>query len=330
MKRLTSYLRLLLYAEPTVYDILLLFGGVIAAIASGVSFPLLGVLFGQVVDDLNSASCDAGFGDGAAYQSDVNDKVLKVVYVGVAYLVLAYISIVCWSLTGERLAQRIRQKYFRSLLDQDIAFFDDLSAGAVSSRLNGDIATIQNGTSEKVGLVLNSISFFVTGYIVAFIKDAKLGGMLVSLLPAFLLMSLVGSHYIQKYTSAMLENVASSTSVALESLSNIMVVHSLTAQPRLESKFSTTLALAKTAGIKKAIAAAIQAGLLYFIAYSANALAYWQGSIKIADAVAKGGSGVTVGSTYTVIFILVDGRPHSAFCEYMLFFDTDMQRLQHP
>ncbi|KMU92090.1 multidrug resistance protein 17 [Coccidioides immitis H538.4] len=56
----TSYLRLFVYADPTFYDILLLLGGVIAAIASGVSFPLLAVLFGQVVDDLNSATCNAG------------------------------------------------------------------------------------------------------------------------------------------------------------------------------------------------------------------------------------------------------------------------------
>ncbi|EFW21590.1 mitochondrial chaperone [Coccidioides posadasii str. Silveira] len=319
----TSYLRLFVYADPTFYDILLLLGGVIAAIASGVSFPLLGVLFGQVVDDLNSATCNAGFTSPSSYQSAVNEQVLKVVYIGIAYLILAYISIVCWSLTGERLAQRIRQKYFKALLNQDVAFFDDLPAGAVSSRLNGDIATIQNGTSEKVGLVLNSISFFVTGYVVAFMKDAQLGGALVSLLPAFMLMSLVGSYFVQKYTGRITENVASSTSVALEALSNIMVVHALTANTRLESKFSNSLGRAKIAGIKKAITAAIQAGLLFFIAYSANALAYWLGSKKIADSVASGGTGATVGSTYTVIVILVDASLIlSTMAPFFQFFDS--------
>ncbi|KAI1938758.1 mitochondrial chaperone [Ophidiomyces ophidiicola] len=323
LRRSTSYLRLLVYADPTFYDILLLLGGILAATASGVSFPLLGVLFGQVVDDLNSATCNAGIANISAYQSSVNDKVLKVVYVGIAYFILAYISIVCWSLTGERLAQRIRQKYFRALLNQDIAFFDNLPAGAVSSRLNGDIATIQNGTSEKVGLVLNSISFFVSGYIVAFIKDAKLGGALVSLLPAFLLMSLLGGAYIQKYTGRVVENVTASTSVALEGLSNIMVVQALTANSRLEAKFAGSLTLAKKAGIKKSIAAAIQAGLLFFISYSANALAYWQGSKRIADAVASGGSGTTVGSIYTVIFILVDASLIlSTMAPFFQFFDS--------
>ncbi|KMU92091.1 leptomycin B resistance protein pmd1 [Coccidioides immitis H538.4] len=138
-----------------------------------------------------------------------------------------------------------------------------------------------------------------------------------------MLMSLVGSYFVQKYTGRITENVASSTSVALEALSNIMVVHALTANTRLESKFSNSLGRAKIAGIKKAIAAAIQAGLLFFIAYSANALAYWLGSKKIADSVASGGTGATVGSTYTVIVILVDASLIlSTMAPFFQFFDS--------
>ena len=281
--------------------------GVLAAIASGVPFPLLGILFGQLVDDLNSSTCDAGIGDGAAYQAAVNDKILTVVYIGIAYFVLVYICVGCWNLTGERLAQRLRERYLKSILRQDVSFFDDLPAGEAASRLTGDIAVIQGGTSEKVGVVLNTTSFFVTAYIVAFIKDAKLAGMLVSLTPAYLIMSLVGGYYVQKYSGKMMEHVATASSTALEALTNTTVVHAFTANFRLEERFASSLKIARGAGIKKAIAAAGQAGLLFFIAYSANALAFWQGSRTIADSMENGG-GATVGTTYTVIFILLDGE----------------------
>jgi hypothetical protein len=52
---------------------------------------------------------------------------------------------------------------------------------------------------------------------------------------------------------------------------------------------------------------AAQAGLLYFIAFSANGLAFWQGSRQIASAVESNTGGITVGATFTVILILVDG-----------------------
>ncbi|PGH36458.1 hypothetical protein GX50_00643 [[Emmonsia] crescens] len=306
IRRTTRYVRLLVYAEPTTVDLTLLIVGLLAAIASGVPFPLMGILFGQLVDNLNSASCSADSQRGAAYQAEVNDKVLKVVYIGIAYFVLVYIYVASWNLFGERLAQRLRERYFKSLLRQDASFFDDMPAGEAASRLTGDITTIQQGTSEKVGVVLNSVSFFITAYIVAFVKDAKLGGELVSLTPAYLLMSLVGGHYTQKYASAVLKNVAGAASVAMESLSNATVVHAFSANAQLESKFAGLLGNAKAAGIRKAISVASQSGLLYFIAFSANALAFWQGSKTIAAAVASGNPGSSVGTTYTVIFILVD------------------------
>lgn len=268
----------------------------------------MGIIFGQLVDNLNSASCNTDSQRGSAYQSEVNDKALKVVYVGIAYFVLVYIYIASWNLFGERLAQRLRERYFKSLLRQDASFFDNMPAGEAASRLTSDITTIQQGTSEKVGIVLNSVSFFITAYIIAFVKDAKLGGELVSLTPAYLLMSLVGGYYTQKYASAMLKNVAGASSVAMEALSNATIVHAFSANAQLESKFAGLLGNAKVAGIRKAISVAVQSGLLYFIAFSANGLAFWQGSKTIADAVASGNPGSSVGTTYTVIFLLVDGE----------------------
>jgi ATP-binding cassette subfamily B (MDR/TAP) protein 1 len=312
--RFTGYLRLLVYADPSYSDLALLVVGLIASIASGIPFPLMGIVFGNLVNNLNSETCSASqANDASAEQSQVNKNVLLVIYIGFAHFSLIYISNVCWNLAGERLAQRIRDKYFKNLLRQETLFFDDFAAGEVSSRLTGDIATIQQGTSEKVGVVIGSISFFITAYVIALIKDAKLGGMLFSLAPAFMLMALVGGHYIGKYSSQANEDSTASATIASEALSNVTVVHAFSANSRLESKFARKLIGAESAGIKKAIAIATQAGLLYFIAYSANALAFWQGSKTIADAVASGDTGTTVGTTYTVIFILVDGEQFSPF-----------------
>lgn len=283
--------------------------GFVAACAAGVPFPLIGIVFGQLVDDLNTATCanqDASV-SASGTQSAVNDKVLLLVYIAIAQFALIYTHIVCWNLVSQRLAQRVRDRYFTSLLSQDIAFFDKIQAGEVSSRLNGDIQAIETGTSEKVGVFLTCVSFCITAYIVAFIKDAKLAGMLVSLVPAFLIMTLVGGGFVQKYSTKTSDYFASASAIASEGLSHMGLVHALGASYRLEERFRGILTDAKKQGIRKAAAVAVQAGMLYFIAFSANALAYWQGSIKIANAVQFGNGNTTVGETYTVIFILVDG-----------------------
>ncbi|KIW12502.1 hypothetical protein PV08_09779 [Exophiala spinifera] len=307
-----DYFAIFVQAQPSPLDLLLLVTGVLSAIASGIPFPLLGIIFGQLLDDFNAQICAAEDGPGSTnnttrhYQDAVNDKVLYIIYLAIAQFGFMYIHLVSWSLGGARLAQRLREQYLRSLLRKDPAFFDGRPGGEVSSRLNGDISMIRMGTSEKVGICLSSISFFVTAYVVAFIKIPRLAGILVALVPAYFSMSLVGGYFVKKYTSQVLDRFAAASSVASEALTNVAVVHAFNANDKLEASFSSHLLSARKAGIDKALANGIQAGLMYFIAYAADALAFWQGSHLIADAVTGSGKDTTIGAVFTVIFLLVD------------------------
>ncbi|KAL2825168.1 P-loop containing nucleoside triphosphate hydrolase protein [Aspergillus cavernicola] len=307
VQNLAAYPRLLLAGNPSRIDLGMLTVGILSAIASGVPFPLIGIVFGQLLDDFNAATCNnTSEASDSSDQGSINDKILLIVYLAIAQFVLIYVHLLFWTLNGARLAQRLRESYLQNLLRQEPSYFDDLPPGEVASRLNGDVQTIRSGTSEKVGICLGSFSFFVTAYIVAFIKDTKLAGMLVSLIPAFFLMSFIGSHYIEKYSGLMSNYAASAASIASEALSNFVVVQAFGANARLEDKFSNALKSSEHEGLKKATAVGIQSGFLYFIAYSANGLAFWEGSRRVAESVSDGSSGTTVGATFTVIFILVE------------------------
>ena len=303
----SSYLHLFFKTGATSFDYFLLAVGILAAIAAGVPFPLLGILFGQLVDDLNSAACSTSQDKKSSLQSHVEPKVILMVYIAIANFVAMYIHTGCWSLVGERLVRRLRERYFCSLLRQEVSYFDNLPAGEVSARLTSDIELVRTGTSEKVGICISSFSYFAGAYIVAFIKDAKLAGMLVSLIPAYLLMATVGGKYVSRYTGHMSDHVAAATSIASESLANVAVVQAFGASARLEVKFAEHLRSAQIQGLKKAFSAAVQFGLMFFIAYSANALAFWQGSRTIARSIIRNDTSSTVGDVYTVIFLLIDG-----------------------
>lgn len=284
--------------------------GTLFAIAAGTPFPLIAIVFGQLVDELNGATCAAESDLNAFdYEREINEKIALMVYIAIGAFVLIYAYITIWGVISQRLAHRMRVVYLQALLRQPPSFFDARSGGQdVSSSLHSDIAAIQAGTSEKVGIFITSISFFVTSFIIAFIKQAKLAGMLTSMVPAFLLMSIFGGAFFGKYAGMMSESFASASSLAGECLSNISVVQAFGASARLESKFALLTSDASKNGIKKAGVAAVQAGLLYFIAYAGNALAFWQGSILVADTADGHGDGTSVGSIYTVIMILVDGE----------------------
>ncbi|KAJ5111021.1 P-loop containing nucleoside triphosphate hydrolase protein [Penicillium argentinense] len=311
LSKMAGYPRMLLAGGPPRIELGTLFVGFVCACASGVPFPLIGILFGQLLDDFNEATCSASAGTAtassdASEQSDINGKILIIVYLAIAQFVTIYLHLSCWTMYGARLAQRLRERYLQNLLRQEPSYFDNLPPGEVASRLNTDIQTIRSGSSEKAGICISSFSFFITAYIVAFIKQSILAAMLISLIPAYFLMSFIGSHYIEKYSARVSDYAASAASIASEALSNLVVVQAFGANTRLEEKFSKALKESEREGMKKATAVGVQAGFLYFIAYSANGLAFWQGSRKVADSVDGGDAGTTVGSVFTVIFILVE------------------------
>ncbi|RMD43769.1 hypothetical protein DV735_g1280, partial [Chaetothyriales sp. CBS 134920] len=292
-RKSSRYLQLLVAAEPTKTDYTILITGTISAIASGVPFPIIAIIFGQLLDDFNAATC-------------INHRILLMLYLSIAQFVTIYIHLACFSIGGARLAQRLRESYLRNLLRQEPSFFDHVTPGDVASRLNGDIQTIRTGTSEKVGICLSSFSFFITAYVVAFIKDAKIAGMLVWLIPAYLATTLIGSHYVEKYSELVSKHADAAASISAEALSNILVVQAFGANVRLEKIFAQQQLASEREGLKKGISTGVQVGVMYFVAYAGNALAFWQGSRQIANAVTNESTAATVGKVFTVIFVMVE------------------------
>lgn len=69
-----------------------------------------------------------------------------------------------WVLSGARQATRIREMYFRSVLRQEVAFFDaSATTGALLQGLNEDTVAVQNAIGEKVGNFLHNFITFIVG-----------------------------------------------------------------------------------------------------------------------------------------------------------------------
>ncbi|PKX94098.1 ABC transporter ATP-binding protein [Aspergillus novofumigatus IBT 16806] len=283
-----AYLRLLFSLDYTIADVLLIIGGLFFAICAGIPFPLLGIVFGDLINDLNTVTCSSSDRASADLSSAVRTKVLYVIYITIANFCFIYAHSTCWCLVSERLARRYRRRYFESIIKQEANFIESLPSGDVVSRLVSDIELVQSGTSEKVGLVISTLSYFVAAYVVAFIKVPKIAGML-------------------KFAGRLADKVNAATSIASSSLSHLTLVHAFNANDRLEKRFAGYLLQSRKDAVRKATTHAAQLGCLYFIAYSANALAFWEGSQMISKSVADGNSGASVGCPFIHVFASAAG-----------------------
>lgn len=126
----------------------------IFAIGARIPFPLLGIVFGEVINNMNSVTCDSSQGSGADLSDSVRQKVLYTIYITIGDFCCLYIHGVCWCLVSERLAGRYRRHYFESMIRQETRTIESLPSGGVLSQLVSDIEVVQAGTAEKVALSL--------------------------------------------------------------------------------------------------------------------------------------------------------------------------------
>jgi len=117
-----------LFSQAESIDILYMVLGSIGSMVTGVSLPIFNILFGQMLDSLNKK----GVG---GYQDAVNQVCISFVIVAAANVVAGAMQVYFWSAAGERQTQRFREKYVRSILSQEIGWFDTCGASELSTKV---------------------------------------------------------------------------------------------------------------------------------------------------------------------------------------------------
>lgn len=158
-----SMLQLFRFATPKERVLLVL--AVIFSIGSGALQPVSILIYGTFINNLTGSLNDP---------SSLLETTLPVIhimaYMGTASLIAAYLSNCLWVMTGESQTRRIRSLYLHSVLKQDMSWFDKAADGSLNTRLASDTQLIQDGISEKMGLLVQLIAQFIGGFVVAFVK----------------------------------------------------------------------------------------------------------------------------------------------------------------
>lgn len=288
-----------LFRYATWWDKLLFFTAALASIISGAALPLFTLVFGsltQVFTDFFVYGTDP-----KEFQRVVNHNTLYFVYLGVGIFVASFIQTYLHIDRGEVIAARIRTKYLESVLRQNIAYFDRVGAGEVTSRITSDVTQIQDGISEKVGLIFSGVATFIAAFVIGFIKSWKMAFVMSSTVFAILFGMGTASVWIVKYTTINLSAYGEASSIAEDVLSSIRNTVAFGSQDRLAKKFENKLENSLAAGISRGRVIAVMVAWLWGIIYLSYGLAFWQGSRFIVS------GDQTVGDLVTVVMAILIG-----------------------
>ncbi|KAL4323592.1 hypothetical protein GQ457_11G002000 [Hibiscus cannabinus] len=288
------FYKLFAFADST--DTLLMIIGTIGAVGNGACMPLMTILFGDLIDAFGENQTDA------RVVHVVSRVALRFVYLAVGALVAAFLQVACWMVTGERQAARIRGLYLKTILRQEVAFFDvETNTGEVVGRMSGDTVLIQDAMGEKVGKFIQLIATFIGGFVIAFVRGWLLTLVMLSSIPPLVISGGAMAIIISKMASRGQNAYAKAATVVEQTIGSIRTVASFTGEKQAISNYNKFLVSAYKSGVYEGTAAGLGLGVLFLIVFWSYALAVWFGARMVSD---RGYSG---GEVITVIFAVLTG-----------------------
>ncbi|TQD70680.1 hypothetical protein C1H46_043775, partial [Malus baccata] len=227
---------------------------------------------------------------------------LKYVYLAVGAGAAAFLQMSCWMITGERQAARIRGLYLKTILRQDVGFFDnETNTGEIIGRMSGDTVLIQEAMGEKVGSFIQLIATFIGSFIIAFVKGWLLTLVMLSSIPLLVFSGAMMGIVISKLASRGQTAYSLASTVVDQTVGSIRTVVSFTGEKHAIANYKSSLIKAYKSGVHEGLASGFGIGSMRLIVMCSYGLAIWFGGKMIVE------KGYTGGEVMNVVFAVLNG-----------------------
>ncbi|KAH8794089.1 P-loop containing nucleoside triphosphate hydrolase protein [Hyaloscypha finlandica] len=208
------------------------------------------------------------------------------------YLMLALVQFgafctqgIAFAFCSERLIHRVRDRAFRTMLRQDIEFFDkeENTAGALTSFLSTETTHVAGLSGVTLGTLLSVITTLIAAIAVGTAIAWKLALVCVSAIPVLLCCGFFRFWLLAQFRRRAKKAYEKSASFACEATSAIRTVASLTREDDVSRIYIESINVQG----KRSLESVLKSSLLYAasqsLMFACVALGFWYGGNRIAD-----------------------------------------------
>ncbi|KAF8364540.1 hypothetical protein HHK36_033495 [Tetracentron sinense] len=233
-----------MHADGT--DMWLVTLGFIGAVCDGFSIPVGFYIMNRIMNNLGGGSTV----DPDTFRHNINTNALLQLYIACGSLVACFLEGYCWTRTGERQATRMRRRYLKAVLRQDVGYFDlrVASTTEVVTSVSHDSLVIQDVLSEKVDSMLKR-SLHCGNYIVAFLLLWRLALVGFPFVVLLIIPGLIYGRALMGLARKIREEYNKAGSIGEQAISSIRTVYSFVGEKKTMAEFSAALQGALGAGL---------------------------------------------------------------------------------
>jgi ABC-type multidrug transport system fused ATPase/permease subunit len=260
--KFADYLRLFRYA--TTWDFCVYAVASVASLGSGVTLPLMNIIFGQLVGQftgfVSPGSSQAAMST-AEFHRLLDRQALYVMALFLGRWALNSINKFCFRMIGIRISSAVRLHYLQALFAQSVHVIDSMPPGTAATTITATANTLQLGVSDHLGTFLQHNGTIWAAFIIAFIWSWQLTLVTSSLIVYLMVVISILTPLVMKWQAKSLEADARGTAIASEALGGIRSVMAFGAQDRIVSRYEAQVNEAMRRGCRIAPAFALQVGL---------------------------------------------------------------------
>ena len=160
-------------------------------------------------------------GDAEESIAKLNDTVIKLLLLFVVGSGFTFMRAALFTIAGERVVTRLRGRLFKSLIEQDIAFFDENRTGELVSRIADDCGVLQNSVTTNISMVLRQMVQLLGSLVIILVISWRLTAVMLLVVPILSFSAVFYGRWLKTISKKMQDAVAAATDVAQENLSNV-------------------------------------------------------------------------------------------------------------
>jgi ABC-type multidrug transport system fused ATPase/permease subunit len=152
-----------------------------------------------------------------------------------------------FNIMGRRLANTIRNKLFRGMLHQDVAFFDGNTSGQLTSRLSTDAREMVSPIQTAMGSLLSNLIRLIGGVVLCFYTSWRLSMLAFTTVGPIITITQVYAGWSQGLNRQIYAALGAANGIATEALGNIRTVKAMSTED-MEVRCLDTLPLCSFGG----------------------------------------------------------------------------------
>ncbi|GMI68437.1 multi-drug resistance 13, ATP-binding cassette B15 [Hibiscus trionum] len=279
-------------------DLWLMGVGFIGAVADGTVAPIVIYLTGSMFNNVSGANSASA---ARMFTENVRQVALYVVFSACGGWVGSFLEGFCWSRTSERQATRMRRRYLKAVLRQEVGYFDlnVTSTAEVITSVSNDSLIIQEVISEKVPNLIARAATFIGTYIAAFLILWRLALVILPFLLLLVVPSLIYGKILLNIGRKIRVEYNKASTIAEQAISSVRTVYAFVGENKTTTEFSAALQGSLNLGLRQGLAKGLAIGsngftfaIWAFITYYGSRLVMYHG--------AKGGTIFIVGTCIAI------------------------------